>query len=624
MTATSIIKRNYLYVREEGIRSFLWTKRWILLREQTLTIHRNEHTFQAITLIFLKDIIDVRRTGHKNYSFEIITKEKNFYINCKSDNMLYSWIDEIYHRSPLGISSPTNFSHNVHVDFDIYTGAFTGLPQHWKALLDSSNISKEDMSRNPQAVLDVLEFYTENLTSANGMLHLPDEKIKNYSGNIQNSTSQIMPAVNNRSSSLGRKNLKNKSTPSFLTVDNSLSSSRGRSNSFDSRRPSFDNENIKLDESHYKYFILPDIPPVDYDNEFYNLPPIRPNDASLKNMLDFQKNSILSSQHRPLTANRPLHSLQEKNVLPPPPSNSQNQLKPITRPHKEPRLSVMTDVQLLTKLKNVVSDTDPTLIYTSASVFVAKNTQTNEICAIKQMDIAAQPRKDFIINEIIIMKENQHPNLVNYLDSFVVNKDLWVIMEYMEGGTLTEIIENNTMTESQISFICHESIKGLHHLHTNSIIHRDIKSDNVLLDSSGRVKITDFGYSAKLTIEKSKRKSIIGTPYWMAPEVVKQKEYGPKIDVWSLGIMAIEMIEGEPPYLEEEPLKALYLIATNGTPNLKSPNKLSGIFKNFLGRCLEVDVNKRSSTEELIQHPFLKLAGPSTIISILVKKSLKK
>lgn len=294
------------------------------------------------------------------------------------------------------------------------------------------------------------------------------------------------------------------------------------------------------------------------------------------------------------------------------------------RREAEKRFSTMTDAQIMAKLRSVVSSSNPETIYqrlkkigqgASGSVYVARpirgSMTTYSRVAIKQIDLAVQPRKELIVNEITVMKESQHPNIVNFLEAYLCgHNDLWVVMEFMEGGPLTDIIENNTLTEAQISTICFETCKGLQHLHHKNIIHRDIKSDNMLLDSHGHVKITDFGFCAKLTEHKNKRATMVGTPYWMAPEVVKQKEYGAKVDVWSLGIMAIEMIESEPPYLNEEPLKALYLIATNGTPKLKNPNNLSKEIKSFLSVCLCVDVNYRASTDELVEHEFLKKGCP--------------
>lgn len=286
------------------------------------------------------------------------------------------------------------------------------------------------------------------------------------------------------------------------------------------------------------------------------------------------------------------------------------------------------DAEVIKKLASICTPGDPTKLYrnlskigqgASGGVYTAYHAQTNENVAIKQMNLEQQPKKELIINEILVMKESSHQNIVNFIDSYLLQGDLWVVMEYMEGGSLTDVVTYNIMSEGQIGAVCREVLQGLEHLHSKGVIHRDIKSDNILLSMNGDIKLTDFGFCAQINESNSKRTTMVGTPYWMAPEVVSRKEYGPKIDIWSLGIMAIEMIEGEPPYLNESPIRALYLIVTNGTPELKDPDSLTPVFDDFLKWSLKVDVEQRATATELLGHNFLKTADPVKNLAPLVK-----
>ncbi|KAG9242796.1 BcSTE20, mitogen-activated protein kinase [Calycina marina] len=295
------------------------------------------------------------------------------------------------------------------------------------------------------------------------------------------------------------------------------------------------------------------------------------------------------------------------------------------RPRQRPRQS--TGFDIVGRLRQICTDGDPREVYreltkigqgASGGVFKGYEQNTDRLVAIKQMNLEQQPKKDLIINEILVMKDSTHPNIVNFIDSYLITGELWVIMEYMEGGSLTDVVTFNIMSEAQIAAVCRETLKGLQHLHLKGVIHRDIKSDNILLSMDGNIKLTDFGFCAQINEAHNKRTTMVGTPYWMAPEVVTRKDYGRKVDIWSLGIMAIEMIEGEPPYLTESPLRALYLIATNGTPAIKNPAELSDVFKDFLYFALKVDPEKRASAQDLLRHDFMKKCADLRQLSPLV------
>jgi len=270
------------------------------------------------------------------------------------------------------------------------------------------------------------------------------------------------------------------------------------------------------------------------------------------------------------------------------------------------------------KLSDLVNPEDPNLLYDDLKkigeggvgvIYIGNEKATGSKVAIKQMPLK-KSELESTINELFIMKQSKHPNIVQYKDSFVSHKVLWVSMELMDGGCLTDVLElyetNFKLNESHISKVLYDTLNALDYIHSYHRIHRDIKSDNVLLNMKGEVKLADFGFSVQLTKQKASRTSVVGTPYWMAPEMIKGRQYEAKVDIWSLGIMLMEMAEGKPPYMEFPPLRALFLISTRGIPPLKDDFQYSSDLKDFLSLCLKPEPNERPNAKDLLSHSFMK------------------
>uniref|UniRef100_UPI00398F3682 serine/threonine-protein kinase PAK 4-like n=1 Tax=Pristiophorus japonicus TaxID=55135 RepID=UPI00398F3682 len=257
-------------------------------------------------------------------------------------------------------------------------------------------------------------------------------------------------------------------------------------------------------------------------------------------------------------------------------------------------------------------------------VCMATEQNSGRMVAVKRMDLRTQQRRELLFNEVVIMRDYHHDNVVEMYSCHLVDDELWVVMELLQGGALTDIISQTRMDEEQIATVCLSILKALAYLHSHGVIHRDIKSDSILLTLDGRVKLSDFGFCAQVNEEIPKRRSLVGTPYWMAPEVIARLPYGPEVDIWSLGIMVIEMVDGEPPYFSDSPVQAMKSLRDNPPPRFQLEHKVSPILRDFLGRILIHEVTQRATSTDLLAHPFLLQAGPPDCMLSLIRESRQR
>ncbi|KAL9048806.1 MAG: hypothetical protein Q9162_007537 [Coniocarpon cinnabarinum] len=245
--------------------------------------------------------------------------------------------------------------------------------------------------------------------------------------------------------------------------------------------------------------------------------------------------------------------------------------------------------------------------------------RTGQTVAIKIVEIESgnDDVRD-IIEEISILAGLSSPYVTKYYGSFLKGSDLWIIMEFCSGGSCSDLMRPGTISEEYIMIILKELLMGLDYLHADRKLHRDIKAANILLGANGQVKLADFGVSGQLSATMTKKNTFVGTPFWMAPEVIRQAGYDHKADIWSLGITAMELAQGEPPLSDIHPMKVLFLIPKNPPPRLEG--NFSQNFKDFVSTCLRRDPRERPNAKELLKHPFLKKAKKPAYLTELIER----
>jgi len=255
------------------------------------------------------------------------------------------------------------------------------------------------------------------------------------------------------------------------------------------------------------------------------------------------------------------------------------------------------------------------------SVYKAVHKESSSIVAIKLVPVESDLHE--IIKEISIMQQCDSPYVVRYYGSYFKQYDLWICMEYCGAGSVSDImrLRKKTLTEDEIATILSDTLQGLVYLHLRRKIHRDIKAANILLNTEGYAKLADFGVAGQLTDTMAKRNTVIGTPFWMAPEVIEEIGYDCVADIWSLGITALEMAEGKPPYGEIHPMRAIFMIPQKPPPSFREPDRWSTEFIDFVSKCLVKEPDDRATATELLEHEFIRNAKHRSILKPMLEET---
>uniref|UniRef100_A0A3Q3J677 non-specific serine/threonine protein kinase n=1 Tax=Monopterus albus TaxID=43700 RepID=A0A3Q3J677_MONAL len=568
-------------------------------------------------------------------------------------------------KSRIQISAPSNFEHRVHTDFDEQEQKFVGLPRQWQSLI-------EDTAKRPKPFIDATVITTVephktivrgNKMAVDGSLTWLLDEFDTMSVIRSNSLRRGSPPIQPRrdsSSSGGGEQVVPRDQPSDHRPKSSYVARDGSPQSPRDKRPlsgpNIRTPNLPVTEGVIKTAQQAARPFNTYprtESEGGRSPtgqPVRHHESSPQNGPSSGSAQGSSSSKPPISHPHPHHT-SHPSLTPeatqhphtphpnvpaprpplssgPPASGAQPQG---CSPQREPQR--VSHEQFRAALQMVVDPGDPRTYLdhyikigegSTGIVCIATVKTTGKLVAVKKMDLRKQQRRELLFNEVVIMRDYHHENVVDMYNSYLVGDELWVVMEFLEGGALTDIVTHTRMNEEQIATVCLSVLKALSVLHTQGVIHRDIKSDSILLTHDGRVKLSDFGFCAQVSKEVQRRKSLVGTPYWMAPELISRLPYGPEVDIWSLGIMVIEMVDGEPPYFNEPPLKAMKMIRDNLPPKLKNLHKVSPLLKGFLDRMLVRDPAQRATASELLKHPFLTKAGPPSCIIPLMRQNRMK